>query len=311
MDMSRLDSGNVVVNREKINLEMLMDDIFSEFKPQLEQSGISIRVHFKYAIIESDHLLLSRMIRNLITNSIKHSSANKMLLAIRTIENEALIEIYDNGVGIPKIEQKNIYSEFYQLKNSERDRNKGLGLGLAIVKRLSQLLQHEVTLFSAQGKGCHFRITVPLSLAINSDKKIQEKSKVEKATNIDISGLFIILIEDEKAVRDAMRTLLKQWGCELLAGENLEAVEQELNALPYDAPDLLLVDYRLREKKTGIEAVLAIRKRFDKNIPAIVVTGETHEDIIAQIKSADCEVLNKPASADVLKRCISEIKGAR
>ncbi|VAW50660.1 hypothetical protein MNBD_GAMMA05-2588 [hydrothermal vent metagenome] len=308
MDMSRLDAGNIVINREQINLEILMDDIVSEFKPQLIKNGISLHTHFKHVSINSDHLLLSRMIRNLITNAIKHSAATKMLLAIRTIENKALIEIYDNGVGIPKTEQKNIYSEFYQLENSERDRNKGLGLGLAIVKRLSQLLQYEVALFSEQGKGCHFRVSVPLSLKEHSDTPLQLKNKPEDVSNIDVSGLFIILIEDENEVRNAMRALLKQWGCELLAGESLEMVEQELNALPYDAPDLLLVDYRLREKKTGLEAILVLRKRFDKNIPSIVVTGETSEDIVSQIKCADCEVLNKPVSVDVLKSYISDIK---
>ena len=68
-------------------------------------------------------------------------------------------------------------------------------------------------------------------------------------------GLFIMLIEDELSVRDAMRTLLRQWGCELLVADSLSSLEKELSSLSYPAPDLIIADYRLRENKNGLQVV--------------------------------------------------------
>ncbi len=306
LEIAQLDSGSLVPHRTRFDLGQLMREIAAEFKPQL--LGITLQTQLPAGLaIDSDRLLLARIVRNLISNAIKHSRAQRIELALCPAQEKIHIDIRDNGIGIPMAEQQEIFSEFYQLNNSERDRSKGLGLGLAIVKRLVTLLEGRVQLYSEQSKGCHFRITLPY--AEQAPLSLSEGGEREKPYNInaDISGLFILLIEDNHDVREATRQLLKQWHCELLAGESLSAIEKELDTHPYPPPDILLIDYRLRQDRTGLEAIEQLQRRFGHSVPSIMVTGERNPDTLHRIEEAGCKVLRKPVSAESLKQALATL----
>ncbi len=182
LEIAQLDSGILKVHRQRFDLQPLLSDIAAEFTPQLHSKNIALRLRLRPRIVDSDRLLLSRIIRNLMTNAIKHSQATKILLAIRTTPGQTYIEFYDNGIGISGAVQKKIFSEFYQLNNPARDHDKGQGLGLAIVQRLSRLLAHPITLKSEEGRGSHFR----LILTTPPDEKTDES---DQAIGPDISAV--------------------------------------------------------------------------------------------------------------------------
>ncbi len=304
MDISRLDAGEVVIDRAAFDIAGLLNTIRDEYQKQAGLAGMSIEVQVANLTVDSDVLMLARVFRNLVTNACMHSHGSKLLLKAEKFGQQVNVSVCDDGVGIPLQDQQQIFSEFYQLKNPERDRSKGLGLGLAIVKRLVSLLHHELQLESTLGKGSCFKLCLPLA----------EAAEVSGIPNVrpqqlDIAGLFIILVDDEAEIRNAMRTLLLQWGCELLVADSLHALQQELDTLDYQTPDVLLCDYRLREKQTGLAVVDAMRKRFNTTIPALIVSGDTSKRIEEKVLSQGCDILHKPVRPDMLRATIFKLAG--
>lgn len=303
MDISRLDAGDILVNRSVVEVSGILQDIYNEFEDQAKQFGITLKIRVHNAYADTDPLLLARMLRNLLTNALHHSQAKKILLTSRVRANKVYLEVRDNGCGIPESETEKIFSEFYQLNNPERDRNKGLGLGLTILKRLSVLLEHKIVLKTSPHRGCCFRLELS-RIETGGD----HTTEVDYIQSADVSGLFIMLIEDEISVRDAMRTLLRQWGCELLAADSLSNLEKEISSLSYPPPDIIIADYRLRENKNGLQAIVSLRERFRVNIPAIVISGDTDKRIDKQVKQQGCEMLNKPVLPEVLRETIHQLQ---
>lgn len=302
MDMSKLDSGAVKIEKQNINLNLLLDDIENSMRPQAEEKKIMLNMNVADVMTYSDPVLLSRVICNLLTNAIKHSEAKNISVDVSAAQNNITLTVIDDGVGITDIEIENIFSEFYQLNNPERDRTKGLGLGLAIVKRIVKQLDHQIVVDSKINHGSSFSITLPM---VEVDKSILEQDKTEL---FDLSSLFIILIEDEESVRDATRLLLRSWDCEVLVGESLDAINFELDKAEYPLPDLIISDYRLRENKTGLEAIINLQKRFNEKIPAIVITGDTAvNEIVNNVIDEQCELVYKPVNTEKLKNIIANI----
>ncbi len=301
MDISRLDAGSIIVDHDRVDVKSLVNSLSEEFREQSDQRNIEMRVRLQSIFIDTDRLLLGRMIRNLLSNALIHSHAKKILVTARKVKHQVRIEIRDNGCGIPIAEHKQIFSEFYQRDNPERDRNKGLGLGLAIVQRLSKLLNHDLRLYSEIDRGSCFRIS-----AMESQLPVTDIEETGFEQRRDISGLFILFIEDEIAVREATTTLLKQWGCELLAGGSLSAISQELDGLAYPSPDLIISDYRLRDKQSGLDAIATLRERFAERIPAIIVTGDTDKSIIGNARKQQVNILLKPVAPFELRNGIAD-----
>ncbi len=299
MDVSRLDAGDVVIDRGVVNVDVLLQAICDEYQERAKQQGITLECQPSKLLVDSDELMLGRMLRNLVNNACTHSEGSHILLRAEKVDEQVLLSVCDDGVGIAEPQQQQVFSEFYQLNNPERDRNKGLGLGLAIVKRLASLLQHELQLESAAGKGCCFKLHLPfVDMAENS------AIASEVAADLDVSGLFVVLVDDEADIRNAMRTLLLQWGCELLVADSLQSLQRELDKLQYPKPDMLLCDYRLRENQTGLEVVSAIREYFNIELPALIISGDTDKAIEQKVVEQGCEILHKPVRPETLRAAI-------
>ncbi|VAW60910.1 hypothetical protein MNBD_GAMMA10-2512 [hydrothermal vent metagenome] len=306
MDVSRLDAGDVIVDRSVVNIDALMQTICDECYEKAGQQGISLELRASNLQVDSDALMLGRILRNLINNACAHSAGSKILLKAEKVDEQVTVTVCDDGRGIPEEEQQQVFSEFYQLNNPERDRSKGLGLGLAIVKRLASLLHHDLQLESASGEGCCFKLCLPhVDVAENS--QIETTDQLER----DVSGLFVILVDDEAEIRSAMRTLLLQWGCELLVTDGLTALQQELATRKYPIPDVLLCDYRLRENLTGLDIVETMRHYFKVKIPALIISGDTDKAVEEKVIKQGCEILHKPVQPDVLRVAIHAIAGLR
>lgn len=301
MDISRLDAGEVSINREVVNIRSLLENIAEEFAELAGKARIVISVEAPALLADSDPVMLNRLLRNLISNACKHSEASRITLRAEERGEAVELTIRDDGKGIPFAEQEKVFSEFYQLNNPERDRNKGLGLGLAIVRRLADLLQHDLTLLSKPGEGCCFRVCLPGILDRHGNMETAE----QKTVVADISGLFVILIEDEAGVRDAMRVLLRQWGCELLVVDGVESLQEALQAAAYPQPDLVISDYRLRRNTTGLQAVEAVHGHFSAAVPAIIISGDTGEKVESRVQAAGHALLHKPVPAALLRQAIA------
>ena len=300
MDVSRLDAGSVDIDKKSINLKVLLEEISLSVQPQLDKQGMLLKQAIDDVNVYSDPVLLARVFRNLISNALMHSEGTEIKLSSEIQDEDITVCVIDNGKGIVAMEIENIFSEFYQLNNPERDRNKGLGLGLAIVQRITQQLGHEINVDSGLNKGSRFCISLPITHA-------EDMPAVEYANQefTDLSGLFAIIIEDEVDVRDAMRYLLRSWDCEVLVGDSIDAVMLELEQSDYATPDVIISDYRLRENRTGLEAIHRLREYFNESIPAVVVTGDTSPAIAEDIEGAHCRLVYKPVNAGQFQSVIA------
>lgn len=310
LDVSKLDAGVVEVNSQIVDLHHVLREITDEWQPQFLKFGRELRLKTVSVVVESDLILLKRILRNLISNALSHTEGN-VLLGMRRRGQCIRIEIWDQGEGLKEAELEKIFSEFYQLKNSERDRNKGLGLGLAIVRRLAGLLQHPISVKSREGKGSCFSLELPLLsgslLAGATSLSMQD----ERNNSYDVSGLFVLVVEDELPIRESMLQLLRSWECEVLVAATGQDAVQELRECNYPAPDVIIVDYRLREGETGLQVAGEVHALFEKSIPTIVVTGDTSLDLHGKYPGLGYKLLHKPLEAARLKEVLADLGGSR
>ncbi|WP_198164879.1 sensor histidine kinase [Roseateles depolymerans] len=163
LDISKLDAQVVPVNNQVFALQPWLSRLQREFQPSAQRKQLVLRLDCPpNACVESDPVLLERVVRNLIDNAIKYTQKGEVAVEVSQSQDEGLwrLAVRDTGMGIPEHEQARIFEEFYQVGNPERDRAKGLGLGLSIVTRLVDLLDLHLALRSVPGQGSSFTLNV-------------------------------------------------------------------------------------------------------------------------------------------------------
>ena len=298
IEITQIDSGALKVKSHSVSIKQVVEEVVSEFSLLAEEVGVDIRLRLKTLWVETDSVLLARIVRNLISNAVEHCPGSSLLIAAKKISsNRIQLLLMDSGPGIAEAETENIFSEFYQLNNPERDRNKGLGLGLSIVKRLSVALDISVNLTSEVGKGTAFRLSLPMCPQERDDGYL-DKSLPQKASDTAfVAGLFIVLVDDEAKNLAAMKNLFLQWHAEVLTATNHIDLMHELQKHPYAKPDLLLMDYRLSGSLTGYDLIMKVREHFADYIPASLVTGDATMNLKKEFEDCDVSVEYKPISA--------------
>ena len=206
--------------------------------------------------------------------------------------------VCDTGPGIPPDKQKLVFEEFYQLRNPERDRSKGLGIGLAVVDRLVKLLGLRLALRSRVGRGTLFEIAVP-----RADIPDNVPSARHERRSSGISGALVLVVDDEPSVLDATRTLLESWGCDVVTAASGNDVMTRLVSMPR-RPDVICCDYRLPGDENGISVINALRSEFNFDIPALLITGDTAPDRLQEAQLSGLALLHKPVTETALRKAL-------
>jgi signal transduction histidine kinase len=165
LDLSKLEAGVVTASVRSIPVAEILDGLAAEYMPRAGERGLRLGVVRCSARVRSDPLLLSRMVRNLVENALRYTESGRILVGCRRRGRRLRVEVHDTGVGIPEDRVAEVFEEFVQIGNQERDGDKGLGLGLAIVRRLAQLLHHPLDVRSRPGHGSTFAVDVPIAVA--------------------------------------------------------------------------------------------------------------------------------------------------
>lgn len=158
LDVSKLDAGTVAVDRRRFAFSEIIPELSAQCDALACQKGLKLTVVSSSAIIDSDPVLLCRLLRNLLDNAIKYTDQGRVLLGCRRLKDGVRIEIWDTGPGITADQQQRIFDDFYQIGNAARDQREGLGIGLAVVRRTAALLGHRITVRSWPGHGSVFAI---------------------------------------------------------------------------------------------------------------------------------------------------------
>jgi CheY-like chemotaxis protein len=164
------------------------------------------------------------------------------------------------------------------------------------------LLGHSIEVRSRVGRGTVFRLVVPVTPAPTPN----ELDDVMQADDLDVSGLSVLVVDDEEPIRHAMSALLTSWGCIAHAAQDTAAA---LRLLPTSdvAADALLCDYRLTGE-TGLEVVASIRARWQRNTAALVVTGDISAAQLREIADSGLQVMHKPVNPVRLRSWLAAVR---
>jgi signal transduction histidine kinase len=299
LDFSRIEAGVVKPHLQPFRLQPLLNKIENELAPQADAKEIVYRSRETSLVVRSDQVLLESILRNLVSNAIRYTQNGGVLVACRQRNNQAVLEIWDTGIGIAPEFQQEVFREFYQLGNPERDRNKGLGLGLAISEGLARTLEHRLEFVSKPDRGSVFRLYLPISpeIIIANPAMTQSRTRVLRAS--------VLVIDDDEIVRNGMLQLLRDWGCEC---EAAESIEEALAIARLRPPDVVISDYRLRGQRTGVEAIAAVRELLGISLPALLITGDTAPERLREAQASGIPLLHKPVSPSKLYKKLVELQ---
>jgi len=300
LDISRLDAGAMTPSISSFKMADLMRSLEIEFAPAARAKGLKLTFVPCSLPVESDRLMLRRLLQNFISNAIKYTPHGRVLVGCRRRGQSLQLGVYDTGVGIPPLKRGEIFKEFHRLEQGARIA-RGLGLGLSIVERLARVLNHGITLNSNAGGGSVFSVTVPTAKAVDYTAAVTSATPLSKTP---MSGALIVCIENDTAILDGMKTLLNAWDAEVIAVADPDAALEAIEAVGGQVTGLL-VDYHL-DRGNGVAAIRDIRRRFGEAIPAILITADRSPHVRAAAREENIAVLNKPVKPASLRALLGQ-----
>jgi len=303
LDMSRLDAGVVEAEPRAVDLAEVLRRLAGEYRAKAQAQGLKLRCVPGRFHVFVDPALLERALRNLLENALRYTKTGAILLGVRRRGGLVRIDVIDTGIGIPADRRADIFEEFVQVGNPGRDLGLGLGLGLAIVARLAALMGAEIDVDSAPGRGSRF------SLALPPPETLEETAGAESDGAAEGGGR-LLLVEDNAILLQSLESLTRSWGyATLVATGGEEALTQAAEA-GWDI-DAIVSDQRLGAGLSGLETAREIRRKAQRDIPTLILTGDTAAEQIAEITSSGFELLHKPAPEDSLRHCLAVMTAAR
>jgi len=329
LEISRLDSGSIQPKIDQVALDEVFSLLEQEFTPLAASKSLSLRVRRCGFAIDSDPLLLQRVIRNLLANAIRYTQKGGVLLAARPRGGLISLEVWDTGPGIKQTELDRIFEEFYRGESSKAENSgTGFGLGLSIVKRICGLLGHPLIVTTRPGTGTVFRVEVPLS-AVPVRKKRAAPETLDMVIR-SLEGHAIVVLEDNAEILNSLTRLVRSWGASVVPSTGFNA--QLIRGISsHERIDLVLADHNLGPHSiSGVESVFRIRELVGFPVPVIMLTAVQGAEVvgdfqramharmalnpslvsaIARSRTEEPPVLQKPTTASVLNATLAEVLG--
>jgi PAS domain S-box-containing protein len=300
LEIARLDQSAIRPDLDVYPLDELLGPLVSEFDEVARAAGLRLRSRIPALAVRTDHRLLSRILRNFLSNACRYTERGSVMLAARRRGDSVRLEVWDTGRGIPADQLQAIFLEFNQLDAGRMANRRGVGLGLAIVDRIAGILGCRVQVRSVPGRGSVFSLEVPLVRDLPQPGLVE--SGPRPVTGDPLPGRRLLVIDNEEAILASMAALLGQWGCEVLVATSYE---EALQALDGKAPEVILADYHLDHGRTGCEAVRGLREYFRCELPALMITADRSDDCRRALQRLGMPLLNKPVKPGKLRATLS------
>jgi len=303
LDISRLDQAAVKPDIALYRLDELLGPLVSEFQSVAGAAGLNLRVHMGNFAIHTDLRLMSRIIRNLLSNACRYTEQGSILLGARRRGKHLRLEVWDTGRGIPADRLDSIFLEFNQLDVGRAADRKGVGLGLAIVERIARILEHKVEVRSLPGRGSMFSIQVPIGEQVPLPI---HQAVPQPSTGNPLPGRRLLVLDNEVSILESMSALLSQWGCEVVTATDESGA---LLALQGRAPELILADFHLDHGVIGCDVIRHLREHFAAAIPAVIITADRSDQCRRALQRLGAPLLNKPVKPGKLRAALSQLLG--
>jgi PAS domain S-box-containing protein len=304
LDISRLESGAIEPQLAPLSLADAFDDIVGEFSPVASAKHLQLGCVDTQVVISTDRMLFTQLLQNLIGNSLKYTDRGYVRISQIFEDNALILKIEDTGVGISEDKLGRIFDEYYQVGPHGTQRL-GVGLGLAIVREVTRLLGYSVAVTSKLGVGTCVSVRIPGNRLLD-ETPVRSPDEAKNAPLRVSVRRRLVLLEDNDSVRKATELFLSLEGFEVTSTASVSQAEDILNCM--QAGDILVTDYHLDGPLTGLDVLLRLRERQQRDVPAIVMSGDL-QSMMRNVKSSlpRCRFLSKPVDTKALLTALSEL----
>lgn len=282
LSLSKFEFNSIEVVNKKINVVEVINGIYKQFSAASVQKKLTFSaiINFESLFIETDEILFSEIIKNIVSNAIIYTNEGTVVIHADKQKKNSLdvlvIKVVDTGIGIPKDKQKIVWEEFRQVSEGLTRRFQGTGLGLSIVKKYTELLGGNIYLESEERKGSIFTLELPIKNAVAMEnisiQKLNENNNQPEDHTVkdNVEKEKILHVEDDKSTIDVFnRALSRQYNVESAA-----SAENALSKIKENNYAAILMDINLGQGINGVELTQEIRKNPNyKKTPIIAVTA--------------------------------------
>jgi len=309
LDFSKIESGKLSIEKVPFQLETIIEKVIKQIELKSLEKNITIKVIYDPKLpktIIGDPIRLGQILLNLINNSVKFTSEGriKIICTASKLDSDNVdvsFKIADTGIGMKKEMLEKVFEDFIQGDDSITRKYGGTGLGLTISKQLIELMGGKISVESELGIGTIFTFT--LSFKIGAEKKIKKKqaSIIEEK---NLSGVKILLAEDNEFNQMLALSILQSWGADVSVAKNGKEALVKVKKIKFD---IILMDIQMPEMD-GIQATENIRRKFKLNLPIIALTANAlKEDKDKYIQYGINDYISKPFNTNELYQKIRDL----
>jgi len=310
LQINKIEANKVEIENEVFDLKKKMTNVISALSNSANDNNTKLHLDYDKDLpnnYSADQLKISQILINLIGNSIKFTKDGDIWIRAKKINEKNGIfyvrfEVEDNGIGISKEKQQNMFESFSQGSIQINRKYGGTGLGLSIVKGLIDILKGKIYLKSELGKGSSFFFEIPMKFAEKAIKK-EPISYFKDIEQVELSDIKILVVEDNKINQMITKKILNKMKlyCEIV--DNGEDAVEKVKSIKYD---VVLMDIHM-PGISGIEATKIIRT-FDKDLTIFALTAVTIEDKMAEFDEAGfTDIISKPFKQEDFEKKLFEV----
>ena len=309
LDLSKLQAGKLELLQRTFSIREIMEDMRRWFEPVANDKSIQLSAWVGPGVpqlVAGDPVRLRQILFNLAGNAFKFTEKGQV--SIRAFPKEitddkvlVVFEVNDTGIGIGPEDLKKIFDEFEQGSGPKRLNSGGTGLGLAITRKLIELHGGSLKVESKVGKGSSFRVSIPY---LKAKGEAEAGTRVDSAEAADLSGLRVLIVDDEEYNLKLLQVILKRYGCMVFEARTGEDALHLMNA---QQVDLVLMDLHL-PGMSGDQAALQMRRATEQKgsaVPVIIISAAITSDSMNEFRQMgidDC--VPKPFEEEQLVQCI-------
>lgn len=307
LDISRLESGAIELVNVSVAISDVFDELRSEFSSLARAREVDLRIDPSPVVLSTDRTLFYQLLQNLLGNALKYTDRGWVRVSCAQDAGGVSVAVADSGIGIPADKLERIFDEYYQV-DTHGTKRMGVGLGLAIVKEVARLLGFSVKIHSNVGEGTQALVRIPAQYQVASAAPTSEPQSAQISARPKRKAR-LILVEDNDGVRLATELFLKLEGHETLSAPTLADAEILLEQLQPD--DVVIADYHLDGKNTGLDMLMRLRERRGYDVPGVVLSGDL-PSVLRSIKTPvpACRFLSKPVDTAALVDAIAELSSS-
>ncbi|MED2085175.1 ATP-binding protein [Brevibacillus formosus] len=299
LDLQRMESGRQTYEVENVAVDQVIQDIFGLYQVQSPLHRFELDLQTEQTVVYGDQAKLRQVFVNLISNAVKYSPHGGHVRVIcRQDGDSLLVDVQDEGLGIPSEAIPHLFTKFYRVDNSDRREIGGTGLGLAIVREIVHMHHGEVAVTSESGKGSTFTVTLPL--AEHALSPGYQAGTVEAVVPTGQYNGNVVIIEDDLNLTELLRDELTSSGFRV---NSFSTASEAVAAIEELRPDAVVLDLILKGGESGWKVIEEIRKNPDLRTIPIVISSAFEEKKKAFDLGATGYLI-KPYHPDTLSKAI-------